>query len=117
MAKKRHGGEHLMTPDGPSGSPGTGYEKVGDKIWPAPCVSEQMGEMSAREMGLQAYIAAMNRYLVEQFRVLATDRKRWWDEARRMYGLDPDKAYQWYDSDQHLEPVPEQKKEPSAESK
>ena len=96
-----HGGEHLMTTSGSEG-----YEKLGDKIWPAPATSQPMDEISERQMGLDAYIQAMNRYIVEQFRTLATDRRRWWDWAIKAYGLDPTKNYQWNPSDHSIELMP-----------
>jgi hypothetical protein len=96
-----HGGEHLMTANG-----GEGYEKLDDKIWPAPGSAHAMGEIDDRQMGLDAYIQSMNRYVVEQFRVLAADRQRWWDWAIRAYGLDLEKNYQWNPVDQRIELAP-----------
>ena len=99
-----HGGEHLMTTSGSEG-----YEKLGDKIWPAPATTIPMDEISERQMGFDAYIQAMNRYIVEQFRVLAADRQRWWDWAIKAYGLDPTKNYQWNPSDHSIELMPDTK--------
>ena len=96
-----HGGEHLMVASG-----GEGYEKLGDKIWPSPQSTRQMDEITERQAGLDDYIQSMNRYVVEQFRQLAADRRRWWDWAIKAYGLDPAKNYQWNMRDRRIEPVP-----------
>jgi hypothetical protein len=93
-----HGGEYLMTTNGSEG-----YEKLGDKIWPAPATTQPMDEIAERQMGLDAYIQAMNRYVVEQFRVLSADRQRWWGWALKAYGLDSTKIYQWNPADHSIE--------------
>ena len=99
-----HGGEHLMTTSG-----GQGYEKLGDKIWPALSTTQSMDEISERQMGLDAYIQAMNRYVVDQFRILTADRRRWWDWAIKAYGLDPTLTYQWNALDHSIELMPDTK--------
>jgi hypothetical protein len=96
-----HGGKHLMTANG-----GEGYEKLDDKIWPAPGSARTMCEIVDRQTGLDAYIQSMNRYVVEQFRVLAADKRRWWDWAVKAYGLDSGRNYQWNPVDQRIELAP-----------
>ena len=96
-----HGGEHLMIANG-----GEGYEKLDDKIWPSPGSARTMCEIADRQMGLDAYIQSMNRYVVEQFHALAADRRRWWDWAVKAYGLDSGRNYQWNPVDQRIELAP-----------
>ena len=93
-----HGGEHLMTANG-----GEGYEKLDDKIWPAPCSACTMSDLDDRQLALDVYIQSMNRYVIEQFHVLAVDRRRRWTWALKAYGLDPGKRYQWNPDDQRIE--------------
>ncbi len=96
-----HGGKHLMTADGSEG-----YEKLDDKIWPAPRTANVMDGIIERSVGLDDYIQAMNRYIVEQFRILAAERKRFWEEAAKMYGIDLSKGYRWNTWDRRIEPIP-----------
>ena len=98
-----HGGTHLMIADNSEG-----YEKLDEKIWPARCSANTIEEIVVRQAGLDAYVQSMNRYIVEQFRQLAADNRRWWDWASKAYGLDPERAYRWNTADHRIEPVPEQ---------
>lgn len=93
-----HGGKYMMIADNSEG-----YEKLDDKIWPAPCTARSMDEICARQDGLDAYIQSMNRYIVEQFRVIAADHHNWWKRATQKYGLDPTKIYRWNQADGNIE--------------
>jgi hypothetical protein len=82
-----------------------GYDVDADgSIRLAPSLSDKLGAILTRHLGLKTLLHATNEYASAEFAKLAAEEKRWWDEVLEDLGV-PDKRY-WLFKDGKLVKLP-----------